>query len=346
MEPVDATPIWLMRQAGRYLKEYRALRSGVPFLQLCKSPEKAAEITVGATERIGADAAIIFADLLLIAEPMGFSLEYDKGPGPWVRPALRASSDLKRLREVEPLESLGYVFEAVRRARSALDPRKPLIGFAGAPFTLASYLIEGGPSKTFRHTKTLMFREPRAWRELMAYLVRNLVGYIHGQIEAGVQAVQIFDSWVGCLSPADYREFVLPAMRQLFGALRREVPVIHFATGAGPLLECLRDAGGNVIGLDFRVELDEAWERVGKNAAVQGNLDPAILCADVPYIRQRARKILEQAGGRPGHIFNLGHGVLPETPVEHVIELVKIVHEESREIRDSGLGFWGSGARH
>jgi uroporphyrinogen decarboxylase len=333
LEPVDATPVWLMRQAGRYLREYRDLRSASAFLELCKNPEKAAEITVAATERIGADAAIIFADLLLIAEPMGFAVDYENGPGPWVGPALRSASDLKRLNEVTPEESLGYVFEAVHRARSGLDARKPLIGFAGAPFTLASYLIEGGPSKTFRHTKALMFREPEAWRDLMAYLVRNLVKYVCGQIEAGVQAVQIFDSWVGCLSPGDYREFVLPAMRQFFTALPGGVPLIHFATGAGHLLEALREGGGTVIGLDFRVELDQAWERVGYRVAVQGNLDPAVLSADLPYIRQRARKILQQAGRRPGHIFNLGHGVLPETPVEHVIELIKIVHEESAMLR-------------
>jgi uroporphyrinogen decarboxylase len=331
-EPVDVTPVWLMRQAGRYLKEYQALRACTPFLELCKSPRKAAEITVTATERIGADAAILFADLLLIAEPMGFTLEYDKGPGPWARPALRTASDLNRLREVEPQESLGYVFEAIRHARSMLDPSKPLIGFAGAPFTLASYLIEGGPSKTFRHTKTLMFREPEAWRVLMDYLVRNLVRYIRGQIEAGVQAVQIFDSWVGCLSPSDYRKFVLPAARQLFDSFPPDVPMIHFATGAGAFLEDMRDAGGAVIGLDFRIELDKAWERLGTGVAVQGNLDPVVLNAEPTYIRQQARRILNQAAGRPGHIFNLGHGVLPETPVEHVRELINAVHEESLRI--------------
>lgn len=332
LEPVETTPIWLMRQAGRYLKEYQALRAQLPFLELCKNPERAAEITVSATERIGADAAIIFADLLLIAEPMGFSLEYEKTPGPWIRPPVRAASDLKRLREVEPGESLAFVFEAVRRARAALDSSKPLIGFAGAPFTLASYLIEGGPSKSFRHTKMLMFRDPGAWRALMESLVRSLTKYACGQIEAGVQAVQIFDSWVGCLSPSDYREFVQPFMRQLFRGLPCGVPVIHFATGAGALLEDLRDAGGTVIGLDFRVDLDDAWRRLGPGVAVQGNLDPAVLCAEIPYIRRRVRRVLDQAGGRPGHIFNLGHGVLPETPVENVISLIETVHEESTRL--------------
>jgi uroporphyrinogen decarboxylase len=331
-EPVDATPVWLMRQAGRYLEEYQALRARTPFLKLCKSPLKAAEVTVMATERIGADAAIVFSDLLLVAEPMGFTLEYDQHPGPWVKPVLRTAADLNLLREVDAQESLAYVFEAVHHARSMLDPSKPLIGFAGAPFTLASYLIEGGPSKSFWHTKTLMFREPEVWRELMDYLVRNLAKYIRGQIEAGVQAVQIFDSWVGCLSPSDYREFVLPSARQLFRALPQDVPMIHFATGAGAFLEDLRDAGGAVIGIDFRIELDEAWERLGTGVALQGNLDPVVLNAAPSYIRQRARKVLNQAAGRPGHIFNLGHGVLPETPVEHVRELITAVHEESQRL--------------
>lgn len=327
-----------MRQAGRYLKEYRALRAHIPFIELCKDPQRAAEITVTATDRIGADAAILFADLLLIAEPMGFRLEYEQTPGPLARPALRTASDLNRLREVEPQDSLAYVFETVRRARSMLEPSKPLIGFAGAPFTLASYLIEGGPSKSFRYTKALMFREPAGWRDLMQYLVRSLVKYVQGQIEAGVQAVQIFDSWVGCLSPADYREFVLPAMREFFLAFPDDVPIIHFTTGTGSFLEDLRHAGGNVMGLDFRVELDKAWKRLGHDVAVQGNLDPVVLYADLPYIRERVRSILHQAGGRPGHIFNLGHGILPDTPVEHVIGVKDIVHDESRRILDRRNG--------
>ncbi len=332
-QPVDATPVWLMRQAGRYLKEYRALRASTPFLELCKNPELAAELTVMAAERIGADAAILFADLLLIAEPMGFRIEYDKGPGPLVRPALRSGTSLTHLPEVESQDSLAYVFEAVRRARAVLDASLPLIGFAGAPFTLASYLIEGGPSKTFRHTKTLMFSDAGEWHALMDYLVRNLVKYTRGQIEAGVQAVQIFDSWAGCLAPAHYREFVLPHMRQFFAGLPQGVPTIHFATGAGALLKDMQDAGGDVIGLDFRVSLGEAWNRLGPQAAVQGNLDPTVLFAGSPYIRKQVRSILSEAAGRRGHIFNLGHGVLPETPVEHVTALIEMVHEESQVLR-------------
>jgi uroporphyrinogen decarboxylase len=332
LEPVDVTPVWFMRQAGRYLQEYKDLRARTPFIELCKDSRKAAEITVTATDRIGADAAILFADLLLIAEPMGFQLAYEQDPGPRAKPALRSTSDLNRLKEFDPDVSLDYVFEAVRRARSMLDESKPLIGFAGAPFTLASYLIEGGPSKSFRHTKGLMFCEPTAWHDLMDYLVRNLVKYIQGQIKAGVQAVQIFDSWVGCLSPGDYREFVLPAMRRFFGALPQDVPIIHFTTGSGAFLEDLRLAGGTVVGLDYRLELDKAWERLGHGIAVQGNLDPVVLHADLPYIRQRARRILKQAAGRSGHIFNLGHGILPDTPVDHVTALISIVHEESQRI--------------
>lgn len=334
-EPVDATPVWLMRQAGRYLKEYRALRAQVPFLELCKSPDLVAEITVGATDRIGADAAILFADLLLIAEPMGFTVEYDRSPGPRIHPALRSANEVDKLREIEPRDSLAYVFEAVRRSRAALDSSKPLIGFAGAPFTLASYLIEGGPSRSFRHTKTLMFRDSGAWHALMEYLVRSLAAFVCGQIEAGVQAIQIFDSWVGCLGPSDYREFVQPHMAAFFRALPRDVPAIHFATGSGLLLESMRDGGGSIIGLDYRVDLDEAWKRLGPDVGVQGNLDPVTLFSNLPFIRQRVRKILSQAAGRSGHIFNLGHGVLPETPVEHVVDLVKLVHEESRRCKES-----------
>ncbi|HLI34809.1 MAG TPA: uroporphyrinogen decarboxylase [Terriglobia bacterium] len=328
-EPTDATPVWLMRQAGRYLKEYQAIRARTPFLELCKNPDRVAEVTITATEKIGADAAILFADLLLIAEPMGFRLEYEKGSGPWVTPALRTPSDVDRLREVEPQDSLAFVFEAVRRTRASLDSAKPLIGFSGAPFTLASYLIEGGASRNFRHTKALMFRDPGAWHALMERLTRGLIKYVNGQIEAGVQAVQIFDSWVGCLSPSDYREFVQPHARLLLQHLKPGVPIIHFGTGTGLLLESMRDAGGSVIGLDSHVELDEAWKRLGPEVAVQGNLDPMVLYADLPFIRQRVQKILRQAAGRLGHIFNLGHGVLPDTPVEHVIELVKMIHEES-----------------
>lgn len=328
-EPVDTTPVWLMRQAGRYMKEYRELRARVPFLGLCKSPDMVAEITVTAAERLGVDAAILFADLLLIVEPLGFDLEYSKGDGPKVSPPIRNAGDLSSLREVEP-GALDYVFEGVRRTRHALKSDLPLIGFAGAPFTLASYLIEGVGSRSYTRTKAFMYSDQGAWQALMEHLARSLVLYVKGQIEAGVQAVQIFDSWVGCLSPGDYREFVLPWSRALFEALPREFPVIHFGTGTGMLLELMREAGGSVIGLDFHVELDEAWRRVGYDAGVQGNLDPSALFASQSVIRSRVERILRQAGGRPGHIFNLGHGILPDTPYENVTALVEMVREGGR----------------
>jgi|YelNatPaOPRAMG01_1025707.scaffolds.fasta_scaffold28357_3 uroporphyrinogen decarboxylase len=332
-EPVDATPVWLMRQAGRYMKEYRELRARVPFLQLCKDPDLVAEVTVGAACKLGVDAAIIFADLLLIIEPLGLQLEYDKGEGPIVRPVLRKPADVDRLRSVEPEESLGFLYEAIRRTRAALPSDLPLIGFAGAPFTVASYMIEGGASKTFRHTKTLMYRDEGAWRALMEGLAREISKYVNAQIVAGVQAVQIFDTWVGCLGPEDYRKFVLPYTRLLMEGITPGTPVIHFGTGTGMFLEEMRDAGGDIIGLDFHVELGKAWDRLGDRVGVQGNLDPVVLYADQPFIRSRVEEILAQAAGRPGHIFNLGHGILPDTPEENVIALVKMVHELSSRSR-------------
>jgi uroporphyrinogen decarboxylase len=328
-ETVNATPIWLMRQAGRYMREYRELRARVPFLDLCKNPDLVAEVTVTAAERLGVDAAILFADLLLIVEPLGFELEYEKVEGPQVQPAIRAAADVARLREVEP-GALDYVFEGIRRVRAALRPDLPLIGFAAAPFTLASYLIEGGGSRSYTRTKAFMCSDPGAWRALMEHLARNLASYARGQIEAGAQALQIFDTWVGCLGPGDYQDFVLPWSRALFEALPRDVPVIHFGTGTGALLELMQEAGGSVMGLDFHVELDAAWERLGYETAVQGNLDPSVLLAAPDLIRARVERILRQAGGRPGHIFNLGHGILPETPYENVTALVEMVHELGR----------------
>ena len=328
-EPVDVTPIWLMRQAGRFMKEYRDLRARVPFLELCKNPDLVAEVTVGAARKLGVDAAIIFADLLLIIEPLGLQLEYGKGEGPMIRPAVRGPGDIDRLRDVEPEESLGYLYEAIRQTRAALPPDLPLIGFAGAPFTVASYMIEGGASRNFRHTKTLMYRDEGAWRALMQRLSREMAKYVNAQIRAGVQAVQIFDSWVGCLGPEDYRRFVSPYTRLLLQGITPGTPVIHFGTGTGMFLEEMREAGGDIIGLDFHVELGKAWDRLGDLVGVQGNLDPVALYADLPFIRQRVQEILGQAAGRPGHIFNLGHGILPDTPEENVIALVEMVHELS-----------------
>jgi uroporphyrinogen decarboxylase len=329
LEPTDVTPVWLMRQAGRYMKEYRDLRAKVPFLELCKNPGLVSEVTVTAARKIGADAAIIFADLLLIAEPLGFGLEYDKGEGPVITPVLRESGGVDRLREVAPADSLAYLYDAIRQTRSDLPRELPLIGFAGAPFTLASYLIEGGASKNYIHTKGLMYRDPGAWRALMEHLARNLTQYVNAQIAAGVQAVQIFDTWVGCLGPTDYREYVAPYTKLLIQSITPGVPVIHFGTGTAQLLPEMHEAGGNIIGLDFRVELDEAWGRLGDGVGVQGNLDPIVLYAEPEFIRQRVKRILGQAAGRPGHIFNLGHGILPDTPYENVVALVEMVHEMS-----------------
>ena len=329
-EPTEYTPVWLMRQAGRYMAEYRAIRERLGFLELCKNPEAAAEVTLLPVERLGVDAAIIFADILLPVESMGVGLEFAKGEGPLIHRPVRSAADLAGLANVDPQEATPFVFDAIRKVRKALAERVPLIGFAGAPFTVASYLIEGGASREYLHTKRLMHDDPSTWHALMERLVKVTVGYVNGQIAAGAQAVQLFDSWVGALSPAAYREFVLPYTRAVVKGLTPGVPVIHFGTGTAGLLELLREAGGDVIGLDWRVDLDTAWAQVGHDVGVQGNLDPVTLLGPVSLIRDRAKAILARAGGRPGHIFNLGHGVLPETPVEHVIAMVEMVHELSQ----------------
>jgi uroporphyrinogen decarboxylase len=323
--PTDYTPVWLMRQAGRYMKEYRKVRERTPFIDLCKNTDLSAEVTVTAVERIGADAAIIFSDLLLILEPMGMELEYSKGDGPKLHNPLRDSASIDRLTEADP-ESLRFVYEAIRKTRAALRSDTPLIGFCGAPFTLASYMIEGGGSRNYIETKKIMYGDFGAWNSLMDVLVRSLVKYMNAQIEAGAQAVQIFDSWVGCLSPSDYQEFVLPHSRSLLDGISDHVPVIHFGTGTASFLEELNSAGGDVIGLDWRVDIGAAWERLG-DVSVQGNLDPCVLLSDKEVIRKKAEKILQKVDGRPGHIFNLGHGVLPPTPVDNVKYLVDLVHE-------------------
>jgi uroporphyrinogen decarboxylase len=328
-QAVPYTPIWLMRQAGRYMREYREVRAKTTFLELCKTPSLAAEVTVTAAERLGVDAAIIFADILLILEPMGIDLEFAAGEGPVIHNPVRNAADVEQLREVEDVSALSFVYEAIALTRRSLKPDLPLIGFSGAPFTLASYMIEGGGSKNYVHTKQLMYNNSGAWHELMSLISRALVKYLNAQIDAGAQAVQLFDSWVGSLGPDDYREFVLPHSRSVIEGVKPGVPVIHFGTGTGALLELMCEAGGDVIGLDWRVRLDEGWERVGYDVAVMGNLDPVVLFANQDALRLHAKRILDQAGGRPGHIFNLGHGILPETPVENVIALVEMVHEMS-----------------
>lgn len=327
-EPVPYTPVWLMRQAGRYMSDYREVRARYSFLELCKDPDLVAEVTVTARDRINADAAILFADILLIVEPLGLNLEYSKGEGPVITPTVRESADVDRLTEVDP-EALSYVYDAVRATRRALDPKIPLIGFCGAPFTLASYVIEGSGSRSYEWTKSLMYRDPGAWHALMDRISRGLIGYVNRQIEAGAQAIQIFDSWVGCLGPEDYREFVLPHSRTLIQGITPGVPVIHFGTDTFTLLRDMREAGGDVIGLDWRTEFGRGWAEIGHDRAVQGNLDPLVLFAEPETIKQRVRHILDQAENRPGHIFNLGHGILPRTPVDNVIRLIEYVHELS-----------------
>jgi uroporphyrinogen decarboxylase len=326
-EPAQRVPIWLMRQAGRYMAAYRAIRAKTTFLELCKNPALCAEVMLTAVERLKVDAAILFADLLPILQAMGLDLEYTSGEGPLLTNPIRCAEDVDRLGELEDVERLGFVLEAARLTRAGLDPRLPLIGFSGAPFTLASYAIEGGASHDYRRLKTLMYVDAGAWHALMDRLARAVAAYLNGQISAGVQLVQLFDSWAGCLGPDDYRRYVLPYTRSAIEALRPGVPVIHFATGNPALLPLLREAGGQVIGVDWRIGLDDAWRAVGYDRAVQGNLDPAVLLATPAEIRRRAKEILDRAAGRPGHIFNLGHGVLPQTPVENVIALVEAVHE-------------------
>ena len=311
------------------MREYQDVRARTSFLELCKTPSLAAEVTVTAAERLGVDAAIIFADILLILEPMGINLEFAHGEGPVIHNPVRSSADVDRLQEIEDVSSLDFVFEAIRQTRQSLSSALPLIGFSGAPFTLASYVVEGGGSKNYVHTKTLMYNDSGAWHSMMSLISRGLAKYLNAQVDAGAQAVQLFDSWVGCLGPDDYREFVLPHTRSVIQNVARGIPVIHFGTGTGALLELMREAGGDVIGLDWRVGLAEAWERVGYDRAVMGNLDPVALFANQDQLRSQTKRILQQAEGRPGHIFNLGHGILPDTPVENVIALVEAVHEMS-----------------
>ena len=328
-QPTPVTPVWLMRQAGRYLPEYRAMRERHGFLELCRTPAAAAEVTLQPVRRFPLDAAILFADILLILESLDVGLEFAQGEGPVIHRPVRSEADVARLKPIDVESSVGTVFETVRLVRRELSPSVALIGFAGAPFTVASYVVEGGASRDFLHTKRLMYEAPTAWHRLMEVLADATATYLNGQVDAGAQAVQLFDSWVGALAPEDYRAFVLPYTRSVIRALRPGTPVIHFGTGTATLLPLMREAGGDVIGLDWRVELDRGWDTVGPEVGVQGNLDPALLLAKPRVFRERVAAILARAGGRPGHIFNLGHGVHQATPVEHVAALVDMVHELS-----------------
>ncbi|HSL28857.1 MAG TPA: uroporphyrinogen decarboxylase [Anaerolineales bacterium] len=328
-EPVDVTPVWFMRQAGRYMAEYRAIREKYSLLEICYQPELAAEVTLQPVRALGVDAAILFADILLPVIPLGLGLEFAKGEGPVIGKPVRTMDDVATLKPVHAETDLGYVMEAIRILRGELRGI-PLIGFCGAPFTVASYMVEGGSSRDFLKTKTLMYSAPEVWHALMEKLSDVLSEYLVSQIRAGAQTVQVFDSWVGALSPQDYESFALPySQKVLSAATAEEVPVIHFGTNTATLLPLMKRAGGDVIGLDWRVPLDDGWARLGHDVAVQGNLDPALLFAPLPEIKKRVHEILRRADGRPGHIFNLGHGILQHTPVENVKAVVDMVHEFS-----------------
>lgn len=330
-EPVDCTPVWFMRQAGRYMAEYRAIREKRTLLQICKAPELATEVTLQPVRAHGVDAAILFADILLPLEPMGAPFEFAQGEGPVVHEPVRTPADIERLRVIEPEEGLGYVLEAIRLIRRELDGKTPLIGFAGAPFTLASYLVEGGKSSHYQRTKRLMYSDPEAWNALMSKLAEVVRRYLRAQVEAGAQAIQVFDSWVGALGPQDYQEYIAPHMRHILQDVQQTgVPVIHFGTGTATLLELQRDAGGTVIGVDWRLPLDEAHRRLGDGVALQGNLDPLLLLAPWSVLEPRVRDVVRRGKGAAGHIFNLGHGIVPETPPEAVRRVVELVHEVSR----------------
>jgi len=326
-EPVDCTPVWFMRQAGRYMAEYRALRAKHSILELCKTPELAAQVTLQPIDRFPLDAAIIFADILLPLEPMGLSLEFGQGEGPVIHNPVRDQAAVERLNVIDGGE-LDYVAEAIRQARRALNGRVPLIGFAGAPFTLASYAIEGGSSRTFTKTKKFMYQSPATWHLLLGKLADLVGNYLAAQARAGAQALQLFDSWVGCLSPDDYRTYVAPhSRRALTIAATTGVPLIHFGTGTATFLEDFAAAGGEVVSIDWRIPLDAAWTRIGSSRGIQGNLEPVALLAPDAERDRQVRDILKRAGGRPGHIFNLGHGVLPETEVDAVRAVVDLVHD-------------------
>ncbi len=332
-KPVDRPPVWFLRQAGRYMPEYQAVRKHHSLLEICKKPELAAEVTVTAAEKLGVDAAIIFADLLLPFEPMGLDFEFQAGEGPVVHKPVRTFDDVKRLRTDRAAE-LGYVAEAIQKVVTHFKDRIGIIGFCGAPFTLASYMIEGGSSRNYIAAKTMMYRQPDAWRLLMDKLVAVLREYVKQQVEAGADVIQIFDSWVGVLSVEDYRDFVLPITKTLIREVQSfGVPVIYFGVETASLLPAMRETGADVLGLDWRTPLGDIWKSLDCSCAVQGNLDPITLFAEPELIRERVKQILTQAGGRPGHIFNLGHGIVPGTPVENVQHVVRFVRELSAEVK-------------
>lgn len=328
-QSVDRTPVWFMRQAGRYMEEYQTIRRKHSILEVCKTPSLAAEVTLQPIHRFDLDAAIIFADILLPLEAMGLDLEFVEGKGPVIHNPIRGEMGIIQLRRVDG-EAFAYAGEAIRQTLTALDEKVPLLGFAGAPFTLASYAIEGGSSRDYARTKQLMFSQPTVWHQLLSKLSAVVVEYLRVQSRAGAQAIQLFDSWAGCLSPGDYEEYVLPHVQSIFSALRIEgIPLIYFGTGTAGLLPLMRKAGSDVVGIDWRIRLDEAWPLIGYDLAIQGNLDPMVLFAPEKEIGRRVRDILRQSGGRPGHIFNLGHGILPQTPLHSIEIAIECVHRYS-----------------
>jgi len=325
--PTDVRPVWFMRQAGRYMKQYRDIRARHSILEICKRPDLAAAVTLQPVEILDVDAAIIFADLLLPVEPMGLKLEFLQGEGPHIDNPVRTSSDVDSL-SISNTDDLGYVGEAIQQVVKALAGRVPVIGFVGAPFTLASYMIEGGPSKTFLKTKQMMYRDETLWRRLMGKLVDVLGSFALMQVSSGARVIQVFDSWVGALGPDDYVRFVAPYSRALIERIRSTgAPVIHFGTGAAGFFRELHAAGGDVMGVDWRINIDQAWLDISYRSAVQGNMDPAALFAPLPELKMRVHELLKRTGTRPGHIFNLGHGILPETPVENVKAVVQMVRD-------------------
>ncbi len=327
-EPVDCTPVWFMRQAGRSSPTYRSIRADHGILEIVKSPELATAVTLLPVQELGVDAAILFADLLIPIEAMGFPVRISPGEGPVIDTPIREPSDVDRIQPLDPERQLGFVLETIRRVRTKTEV--PLLGFAGAPFTLASYLIEGGATKDFVRTKAFMFRHPDSWRELLARLATAMASYLRAQAAAGAQALQVFDSWAGALSPHDYVTHAVPATRTLFEGIREAgVPIIHFGTGTAGFLEAMRLPGVSVLGIDWRIPIDDAWRRVGFDVGIQGNLDPAALLGPREAWRAEAADILRRTEGHEGHVFNLGHGVLPETPIEHLQELVRFVHEST-----------------
>jgi uroporphyrinogen decarboxylase len=326
-QPVDATPVWFMRQAGRTFPAYRALRERYGILELAKTPELCAQVTLMPVHDLGVDAAVMFADIMLPLEPMGVSLRIEPEVGPIIDQPIRSAADVDRLRPFDP-EGVSFTLEAIRLVRRELEGKAGLIGFSGAPFTLACYLIEGRPSRDYAMAKAFMYREPASWHRLMERLSAMIVAYLRAQVDAGAEVIQLFDSWVGGLGPADYAAFVQPHVRRIFDGLPG-VPSIHFGTGTTALLELMADAGGDVIGIDHRVSLAEAWRRVGPDRGIQGNLDAARLLAGWEATEAGGRAVLSEAGNRPGHVFNLGHGVLPDTDPKVLRRLVDFVHEQT-----------------